>query len=278
MLVFHSHCQTGNQMFIYACARSIAKKRKVSYCISHLNELKYFKLSTKDYVLNRIFYLYFKLKNLFIKFEFCHFQDNLIDYSNTMLFQEKTNVWYYGYFQSEKYLYENFKDIKKVFQPKNKYVKQYQNLASEFKKHKDIVVIHVRLTDYANSGRAENGGKDMRLPFHYYHKLIDKFICNSNFFIFLSDDIEKVKNEFSYLENAYFSENSAIIDFQFLLNSKILIIGPSSFAWWAAWLNKNNDKKVYVPDFWLGHKVDREYPINIIPKNWIKVRANTDKK
>ena len=51
MLVFHSHCQMGNQMFIYACARSLSLKRKVPYCLSELDHLKYFDLSNKYYIL-----------------------------------------------------------------------------------------------------------------------------------------------------------------------------------------------------------------------------------
>tara|TARA_B110001450_G_C17599146_1_gene472192 strand:+ start:274 stop:1062 length:789 start_codon:yes stop_codon:yes gene_type:complete len=258
-------------MFIYACARSSSKERNLTYCLSELKDLKYFRLKLSDYFFNKLKYSFFKVSNKLYKFDYRHLQDNLIDHSQEIIKEKSRRIWYYGYFQGEKYLYNNVNDIRKCFEIKKNYTKNFKKVYDLEIQKKKYAVIHIRLTDYANSGREENGGPDMRLPMSYYHSLINKYKKEEIKFVILSDDIEKVKDEFSYLNNVYFSTNSAIIDFQFILNADICILSCSSFAWWGAWLNKKEKKIIYVPKNWLGYKVNREYPVNMIPDNWNKV-------
>jgi hypothetical protein len=44
------------------------------------------------------------------------------------------------------------------------------------------------------------------------------------------------------------------------------ITANSSFSWWGAWLNKNNDKTVIAPTQWYKTKKNE-----IIPEKWIKI-------
>jgi hypothetical protein len=44
------------------------------------------------------------------------------------------------------------------------------------------------------------------------------------------------------------------------------IIANSTFSWWAAFLNKNLDKKVTYPDNWF-----KGSDIDIFPDNWIRL-------
>ena len=274
MLAFHSHCQLGNQMFIYACAHSLAKKTNQSYCLSELGDLNYFELSKEDYRLNSLKWLAFRIKNIFKKFSFQHLQDNRIDYSSTLLNEKHKDVWYYGYFQGEQYFYDNDDNIKSRFKVKSQFIE-------EFKKVRDLncgdmpyTIVHIRLKDYKTFGPDHLDGPDLSLPFSYYHDLIRSEEIKGSKIVFLSDDIDSIKSEFSYVENAYFSDNNMIIDLQFIMNAKTCVLSCSTFSWWGAWLNETRNKLIFVPAYFLGFKVKKEYPVNIIPEKWIQVPVN----
>ena len=52
-------------------------------------------------------------------------------------------------------------------------------------------------------------------------------------------------------------------------NFKNFIIPNSTFAWWGAWLSKQNNKNVLVPRRWSGNLNEKE--LDIIVDDWIKV-------
>lgn len=273
MLAFHSHCQLGNQMFIYACAHSLAKAQGQSYCLSELGDLKYFTLSKGDYNWNSFKWLGFRIKNILKKFEFQHLQDNREDYSSLLLQKGKTNTWYYGYFQGEKYFYGNEENIKSRFEIKQEHQDEFNLIRKEKCGDKPITIVHIRLKDYKTFGPDYLDGPDLSLPFSYYHNLIKSEIPEDNMVVFLSDDIDAVKDEFSYVKNAYFSDNSVIVDLQFIINASTCILSCSTFSWWGAWLNSQVDKTIFVPEYFLGFKVKKEYPVNMIPENWNKIKV-----
>lgn len=272
MLVFHSHCQMGNQMFIYACARSLSKKKNIPYCLSEIDKLKFFELSHEDYSKNKHKYLKFKLLNKLklSKFKFEHYQDNRIDYSEKMMVEKQKNIWYYGYFQSEKYFFENERELKKLFTIKQPYQDEYLKAIAKLNLGNDYISVHIRLKDYKTFGPDYLDGPDLSLPFSYYHNLLSPFKDSNKKIVIMSDEPQLVKKEFAYLNNAIYSEESAIVDFQIIQNAHVCINANSTFSWWAAWLNDRKDKKVFVPNYFLGFKVKKEFPINIIPSSWSK--------
>ena len=274
MLAFHSHCQLGNQMFIYACAHSLAKKINQSYCLSDLSDLNYFELSHEDYKRNSLKWFGFRIKNLFKKFNFQHLQDNRVDYSSILLNEKHKDVWYYGYFQGEQYFYNNSTDIKARFKVKPQFIEEFKTIRESNLGEIPYTMVHIRLKDYKTFGPDYLDGPDLSLPFSYYHDLIQSEGIKGTKIVFLSDDIDTVKSEFSYVEDAYFSENSMIIDLQFIMNAKTCVLSCSTFSWWGAWLNQTPNKLVYVPEYFLGFKVKKEYPVNMIPESWSKISIN----
>ena len=271
MLAFHSHCQLGNQMFIYACAHSLAKKTNQSYCLSELGDLNYFELSKEDYRLNSLKWLAFRIKNIFKKFSFQHLQDNRIDCSSTLLNEKHKDVWYYGYFQGEKYFYDNDDNIKSRFKVKSQFIEEFKKVRGLNCGDMPYTIVHIRLKDYKTFGPDYLDGPDLSLPFSYYHHLIRSEEIKGSKIVFLSDDIDTIKSEFSYVENAYFSDNNMIIDLQFIMNAKTCVLSCSTFSWWGSWLNDTENKTIFVPNYFLGFKVKKEYPVNIIPNGWNKI-------
>ena len=60
-------------------------------------------------------------------------QDNRIDYSLDLSNETNKRNWYYGYFQGEKYFFNNEFEIRKRFEIKNQYKVIFDNLKKKFK-------------------------------------------------------------------------------------------------------------------------------------------------
>ncbi len=178
------------------------------------------------------------------------------------------HLMYQGYFQSARYFDPIKTEVDKIFRIKKKYREQLKQLYGEFLAAHKVVVVHLRRTSYVVAESEQFGG-NWALPLSYYHKALS-LIDNIDQYkvIFISDDIEFVKEEFGTRDNYLYESNSEIIDFQLLMHADILILANSTFSWWGAFLNPKQDKLVYAPKYWLGFKVNQEYPIGIMDIDW----------
>jgi hypothetical protein len=275
MVCFNLYGGLGNQLFIYSFAKSIEDETRQPYCLNYLGKLGYFKLSVKENYLNfikKIFFHFFIRKTK--KHRILFFDDGWKTYSPSIA--EEKDCTIYGYFQSENYFKSKADKIRKLLTVKTKFRKAFdQQFGADFSRYKTVAV-HLRRTDYQHSfAELQLEGPDLTLPIDYYHRALEQIPQNDNTkFFFLSDDIDFAKKHFANIQNAYYSGQSPIIDFQLMMNADICITANSTFSWWAAWLNKKQQKIVYAPKYFLGFKVQKEFPVNIIPSEWIQIEVS----
>lgn len=169
------------------------------------------------------------------------------------------NVLIKGYFQSQKYFIDFEDKIRNLF-----------NMNLDIKR--DTCAIHIRRGDYLKLAHYHP-----IQPMSYYSNAINTMGYNYKYLIF-SDDIEWCRNN---LENEltlkdkidieYTENSSTYIDFVSMTNCQHHIIANSSFSWWAAWLNKQNNHKVICPDpkRWFGPAYKNNNTKDIPCHDWI---------
>jgi len=270
-------CRLGNQLFQYAFIKAISEKFGTSFFINEKAERfilpEFFNLAAYHPFTNKINKLILKMQQ----------EDPLRSMQNINIgeftagiediFQDK--AIYKGYFQSELF-FKNISDrLTAYITVKEKYTEEFNKKYLDMFRSNRTVTVHVRRGDYLNLNDwwAQNmGSNNLTLPTSYYLNCLSQITEKKSYkIIFISDDIDFVRSEFSHIENAEFSGNDIMTDFQLLMNADIGIISQSSFAWWAAYLNPKANKKIFCPENWLGFKVNREYPAHIIPAGWEKV-------
>lgn len=186
------------------------------------------------------------------------------------ILERKGDAYLEGFFQSERY----FKDIEFIirneFQLKD-IMGRAAHAVSEEIERSNAVGIHVRRGDYVSSESAS--------AFHgicspeYYRMAIERIsrqVDSPTFFVF-SDDIEWVKEHIE-IPNAVYVSNDNIADYEELIlmsKCKHNIIANSSFSWWGAWLNANQNKIVIAPKQWVTDpRVDTR---DAVPEGWIRI-------
>ena len=160
------------------------------------------------------------------------------------------NCIYKGFWQSEKYFRHCEDDIRKQFTflpfDELKNIEVAAKMSQE-----NSVAIHLRKgDDYMQS---ELMGKGL-CTVEYYMKAIDymrKHINNPHFYVFTDNPCWVKDNlpEFEYMLVDWneVSGKRNFRDMQLMSCAKHNIIGNSTYSWWAAWLNANQDKIVVGP-------------------------------
>ena len=113
--------------------------------------------------------------------------------------------------------------------------------------------IHVRRTDYCTPEKLEYHGV---MPKSYYEEAVRKIYGKDNpedvVFVICSDDLLWCKENFTFPNMLFIEGERDIFDMFIMAKCKNNIISNSSFSWWAAYLNRNEAKKVVCPQKWFG--------------------------
>lgn len=271
----------GNQLFQFATAYALSKVKKTNLRINISN----YSSNIRSYELN-IFEnirLNYSLQEKSWKSDWRilrilkHFFRNSVvserhpfKYDPSIFYNGK-NLNLFGYFQSEKYFLEFRDDILQLlkFPPiadDDIDLKRWKVSISS----QNSVSIHVRRGDYISNPQAKK--YHGVLPVSYYKKAIDLMknkTLKPSFFVF-TDDPKWVSDNFHFLSeykliNINKGANS-FRDIELMSCCKHNIIANSSFSWWGAWINNNQNKIVIAPKRWV---IEKSEPLDdIIPVSW----------
>ena len=262
MLDLGCNGRLGNQLFQYATLYSLSK-------MSNRRIILYLWDSETDYVK-------FKL-NIFPKLKYQKINkvsttttlyEDSFNYSPSIMdkvtsrIEKCVNIS--GFFQSALYFDAYKNDILDLYVLDEGNIDIVNTLFLKMTKNikLEIVSIHVRRGDYANFKNYH-----LILPQTYYQKAISLF--TNSFFIVFSDDIEWCKLNLNIC-NVYFSEgNFDYIDLFLMSKCHHNIIANSSFSWWAAYLNRNINKKIVCPSKWFGELGPKKH--DLILDSWVVI-------
>jgi len=167
-----------------------------------------------------------------------------------------------GYFQSEKYFVDYRDLILDLFKP-TKDVQSYIDNKFENIDWDNSTSIHVRRGNYL-SLQHNHPVQDI----DYYSEAIG--VSEGHKFVVFSDDIDWCKSVFEGDAFTFIEGEEDYMDLYLMSQCRNNIIANSSFSWWGAWLNNNNDKKVIAPKKWFGNNLTHDTS-DLLPDSWRKI-------
>jgi hypothetical protein len=176
-----------------------------------------------------------------------------------------------GYWQSEKYFQDFEHTIRADFDFKMALAGDNLNTSVRMEGC-NSVSLHVRRGDYITHAPT---AKILNVcSIDYYQeavKHIAERVTSPHFFVF-SDDQQWVRNNINIpFPTEYIDRNSGVhshVDMHLMSLCKHQIIANSSFGWWGAWLNNNQEKIVIAPRAWFRNGLKDS---DLIPKRWIRL-------
>lgn len=163
-----------------------------------------------------------------------------------------------GGFQSEKYFDKEL--IKETFkcpeETLNYWVEKLGNVS-------EYTSVHVRRGDYLKLSQHHP-----TLDPEYYKKAFEHI--KSDKYLVFSDDIEWCKSVFTE-GNFTFIKDEDYRELYLMSLCKNNIIANSTFSWWGAWLNSNENKQVIAPIKWFGPAYFHFKMDDLIPETWKRI-------
>ena len=193
------------------------------------------------------------------------------------------NIVLSGYFQSYKYFAPFFPTICKFI----RLDKQRKQVLHEMINIYDIADISNMVSMYFRIGDYKYlQNSHPLISIEYYKKSIEYIISSTNnptlsimYFCEKEDNVEVLdkidKLHIAFPECSFIKAPDNVDDWKQLLMMsccKHHIIANSTFSWWGAYFNSNEDKIVCYPDTWFGpnanHNID-----DLFPDTWAKISA-----
>lgn len=178
-----------------------------------------------------------------------------------------------GYWQSENFFPKDVQQVRDAFTFRSELAGKNKIIADAIANSKNSVSVHVRRGDYISNPKvtAVHGVCSES----YYFSAMDMFeekLGGVDFYLF-SDDPDWVKKNIAprYSGCVIVDHNHGLEsynDMRLMAMCKHNIIANSTFSWWSAWLNKNNEKVVVAPKVWFAGK---STSLDILPNDWMRI-------
>ena len=179
-----------------------------------------------------------------------------------------------GYFQTAKYFAEYYNEIIGILK-----IREKQNIYGNKCVDKQTVSMHFRVGDYLVK---QEYYPVMNVKYYIgaLRSVIDTVGENIRVMCFFEEgDRERVGISIAVLKktfpNVEFEDvDTGISDWEQLLMMSVCehcIIANSSFSWWGAYLNENENKIVCCPDKWFGPAMHHNDIGDLIPSQWRRI-------
>jgi hypothetical protein len=257
MITTHLKGGLGNQMFQIAVAYALALDNN-DECSFYLdnpgNEQGHEARNYVDNVYRNIRELSENKVNL-INYIEPKFNYSPIPYRRDLVLQ--------GFFQSEKYFSNHRKEIIDLF--KNK------DLISQVKfDFENSVSIHVRRGDYVTDPYIAAFLPALSIDYYKRALFFIESLVQIDHILVFSDDIGWCRANFKDARIIFVEGQPDYIDMYVMSLCNHNIIANSSFSWWGAYLNENENKIVFAPVKWFGFAFKEDWR-DIYCEGWIKI-------
>jgi hypothetical protein len=191
----------------------------------------------------------------------------------------KKDIMLFGYFQSYKYFQNNYDVLCKVIgvEKMKETLLEKVSLSNEYLNN--TIAMHFRIGDYKKVQHVHP-----LATYNYYETSLTHITSANtnekiNIMYFCEDDdkedvlviINKLSTKFT--NYTFIRGESSLQDWeQMLLMSCCYhnIIANSSFSWWSAYFNSNNNKIVCYPSVWFGETINNDTK-DLCPPDWVKI-------
>jgi len=209
-------------------------------------------------------------------------RENGFEFNDLSIYEShRENILIYGYFQSYKYFHDYYENICKIInleKMKDTVLIKTCNVKEDFI---NIVSIHFRIGDYKNI-------QDFHpiMTYDYYFRALTHiknnyqcenltilYFCENTDYNDVHEKIQKLEKEFETFK--FIRGNNTLEDWEQLLLMSCChhnVIANSSFSWWAAYFNSNEDKIVCYPSIWFGPQGGNLNTKDLCPTEWVKIQ------
>lgn len=290
MIIVRLNGGLGNQLFQYAAGKSLSiinndiLKLDVADYYSKINQKQINRsLDITDFMITasqadssetfRIKYPYGILSKITRNINQKFFSRYYVDWHPQIL-RQKGDVYLDGYFQTEKYFFQNNNEILKEFILKPDFSRGIEPHLNVIKATRTPISLHIRRGDFSDNPKTRE--HHLVCDVNFYRRAIsfmqEKF-PGLHLFIF-SDDPGWVRENllisvpYTIVSADRGAENSLRASQELVLISKCShhILSNSSFSWWGAYLNKSEAKIVLAPNIWIKGPISQP---NILAQGWV---------